>query len=266
NDGTTSFVTVNAPPTAGAFAGKPSFVEVIVEYRVKRTFSAFFTGEDLPVQARSVAVGRPAKIGLLMLRPNGAGAFVNKALALTVVGESVMVNSTDASAYNQAGLGVVIATGFNITGGYVNPGGAIILGRIRTGVRPTPGPLAKLAAPARGNYTLQKAAPYVINSLLPTTIQPGIYQGGINIKGLSIVTMNPGVYYLDGGGLQVTGTATVIGTGVTIYNTSDTMAPGPITINSLGKIALTAPASGTYQGIAIFQDRGLSQPVSLTGN
>src|SRR2546429_7373592 len=129
-------------------------------------------------------------LGLLMLRPNGADGFVNKALALTVVNQSVMVNSSDAKAYNQAGLGVVLATSFNVTGGYVNTGGAIILVRIRTGVRPTPDPLWKLAAPARGDYAMQKAAPLVINSLLPTVLKPGIYQGGIQIKGLSIVTMN----------------------------------------------------------------------------
>src|SRR5882724_11936026 len=43
NDGTTSVVTVNIPPTSGAFAGKAEFVEVVVEYRVKRGFSAVFT-------------------------------------------------------------------------------------------------------------------------------------------------------------------------------------------------------------------------------
>src|SRR5204863_219952 len=83
------------------------------------------------------------------------------------------------------------ASAFNVTGGFVNTGGAIMIAPVRTGVRPTPDPLWKLAAPARGSYKLQKAAPLVINSLLPTTLNPGIYQGGIQIKGLSIVTMSP---------------------------------------------------------------------------
>src|SRR5437868_9868606 len=69
NDGTTSFVTVNVPPTAGMFAGKAEYVEVEVEYRVQRSFSAVFTGEDLPAKARAVAAGRPAKIGVIVLRP-----------------------------------------------------------------------------------------------------------------------------------------------------------------------------------------------------
>src|SRR5207248_1844067 len=110
--------------------------------------------EDLPVKARAVASGRPAKIGLIMLRPNGADAFVNKALAFAVLGQPVIVNSTDPQAYNQAGLGAVLASGFNVTGGYVNSGGAIMLTRVRTGVRPTPDPLRTLAAPNSGAFVV----------------------------------------------------------------------------------------------------------------
>src|ERR1700738_3819022 len=38
NDGTTSVVTVNIPPTQGAFAGQAECVEVIAEYRLGATF------------------------------------------------------------------------------------------------------------------------------------------------------------------------------------------------------------------------------------
>src|SRR5437868_5857336 len=83
--------------------------------------------------ARAVAVGRPAKIGLILLRPTGADAFLNKALALVVINQPVSVNSTDPKAYNQASLGAVVASSINVTGGFVNTGGAIMIAPVRTG-------------------------------------------------------------------------------------------------------------------------------------
>jgi len=140
-----------------------------------------------------------------------------------------------------------------------------MLGTMRTGVQPTLDPLRNLAAPNIAVSPIQSAKQLVINSLLPTVLKPGVYQGGILVKGASIVTMQPGLYIMEGGGLQVTGLATVTALNVTIYNTQGAFAAGPISLSSLGKIALTAPTTGTYQGISIFQDRALNQPITVSG-
>jgi hypothetical protein len=103
----------------------------------------------------------------------------------------------------------------------------------------------------------------VINFL--SILSPGVYQGGIQIGGLATVVMLPGVYIMEGGGLKVSGLATVTGLGVTIYNTQGAFPSGPITISSLGKIVLTAPVTGPYQGISIFQDRSVAQSLTLSG-
>jgi hypothetical protein len=266
NDGTTSVVTVNIPPKSGQFAGKACYVEVEVEYNLSQSFAAIFTSGPLKVRARAVARGQPAKIGLIALAPNGPDAFLNKSLALAVIGSPIIVNSTDPTAFHQASLGVVVASSADVTGGFVNTGGALTLGRFRTGVPPTADPLRKLAVPNAAALLVRSAAPLTINTLLPQTLQPGIYQGGITIKGLSIVTMNPGIYIMEGGGFQVSGLAAVAGLGVTIYNTAGAFPAGTIDIGTLGKVVLTAPTSGTYQGIGIFQDRSLNQAISITGS
>jgi 16S rRNA (adenine1518-N6/adenine1519-N6)-dimethyltransferase len=50
-----------------------------------------------------------------------------------------------------------------------------------------------------------------------------------------------------------------------VYNTtSSTYADGPITVNTVGKVVLTAPLSGTYQGMNFFQNRSMTQPLSVT--
>jgi hypothetical protein len=175
------------------------------------------------------------------------------------------VNSNDASALDQASFGVVQALRFDVTGNYLNSGGALMLGKIRTGVRPIPDPLARLPIPDSTFAAVRSAVPYVINSPLPTTLQPGIYQGGIHITGSSVVTMNPGVYIMEAGGFVVDGLATVVGQEVLIYNTIGSYPAGPIQVQAQGKVALAAPLSGTYQGITIFQDRALSNPITVSG-
>jgi hypothetical protein len=206
------------------------------------------------------------KVGLILLRPNGADAFLNQAAAFTVINAPVIVNSSDASAFDQASFGVVAARRFDITGNYVNPGGALILGKIHTGVRPTPDPLAFLPIPDSSTATVQSATPLTVNSLIPTTLQPGVYQGGLHVTGASVVILQPGIYIMEGGGFQVDSTATVTGLEVMVYNTtSTTYAPGSISISSLSKVVLAAPLSGVYQGISFFQNRSLAQPLSVTG-
>jgi hypothetical protein len=265
NDGTNTTVTVNVPPRSGTYAGQAGYVEVLAERKIRASFAKIFTFQDLQVQARAVAIGQPVKIGLLLLRPGGAGAFLNQALAFTAVNSSIIVNSNDPAAFNQASPGVVLAKRYDITGNYVNSGGGTILGRIHTRVRPTPDLLSFLPVPDSAPAPVRSMTPTAVNSPLPTVLQPGVYKGGIQISGSSVVTMLPGVYIMEGGGFQVDEFATVAGLEVTVYNTNGSYPAGPILINSLGRVALAAPLTGPYQGISFFQNRSHSQPLSITG-
>ena len=260
-------VTVNVPPASGSFSGKAGYVEVIIQNDIGATFSALFTSSDLPVGGRAVAHGGPMNIGLILLQPSGADSFLNKSLAFTVLNTPIIVDSSDPAAYEEPTFGVTIASRIDVTGGYNNSGGALIVGPINTGVSPTPDPLAHLPIPTTTGVPVRSATPLTVNSLLPTVLQPGIYAGGIDIQGLSTVVMQPGTYIMQGGGFQVGGASTVAGVGVTVYNTtSSTYASGPISITSLGKVALAAPLSGTYQGINFFQDRTLTNAITMTGS
>jgi hypothetical protein len=140
------------------------------------------------------------------------------------------------------------------------------MGAVRTGVRPTPDPLAFLPVPSSSSVIVRSSVPLTINSLVPTTLLPGVYHGGLHVTGLSTVIMQPGVYIMEGGGFQIDGAATVVGLEVMIYNTiSNSYAAGPVSITSTGKVALTAPLSGTYQGINVFQNRSLNQAIAMKG-
>jgi hypothetical protein len=54
------------------------------------------------------------------------------------------------------------------------------------------------------------------------TLVPGVYCGGLSIgdTGGAQFTMSPGTYVIAGGGFHVTSSAIVVGSGVTVYNTS----------------------------------------------
>src|SRR5262249_23009032 len=155
--------------------------------------------------------------------------------------------------------GIVAASSFELVGGYASSG--TLLGPVRTKVPPTTDPLRWLPTPNPTSYPLRSAVPLTINSLLPTVLSPGVYKGGISIKGASVVTMLPGEYVMDGGGFQVSGAATLTAVSVMLYNGG--AAPGPIQLSTSGAVVWSAPLTGVYSGVSFFQDRAVAQPVQI---
>jgi hypothetical protein len=183
---------------------------------------------------------------------------------VSVVGAPIVVNSSALLAYVQAGSGTISALENDIVGGYLISGLGNILGAILTGVTPTPDPLRFIPAPNLASYPVQSVVPLSITTPGLTVLQPGIYQGGVSITVNGNVQMMPGVHIMDGGGFKVAGNSLLLADGVMIYNTGT--PTGPIQIGGTGKIQMSPPTSGTYQGISIFQDRASNQALSITGN
>ena len=83
--------------------------------------------------------------------------------------------------------------------------------------------------------------------------------------------MNPGIYIISGGGFSVGNSANVNGVGVMIYNTGSNFPNtggtfGAISFGSSGKINLSAPTTGPYAGILIFQSRDNTRALSLNAS
>ncbi len=102
------------------------------------------------------------------------------------------------------------------------------------------------------------------------TICPGIY-AQITVSGNAVLTMNPGIYIIEGGGFTVTGNASASGSCVTIYNAGSNYPNsggtfGGITFSGNGTFSLTAPTSGPFAGILIFQSRQNTRALSFSGN
>jgi hypothetical protein len=256
NDGVNSVVTVNIGPASGNFAGQAGYVEVIIQSNIQATFGAAITGSGLSLQGRAVASGQPQNIGLLVLNASSNAALTASGSASLKVNGSIVVNSTSASAISLSGSATLTAPIFDVTGNVSTSGGSSINGTVLNGMPPAADPLRNLAAPSILSYALQTIEDGV------TTLLPGIYMGGINLAGGAAVTLQPGLYILLGGGLQLAEGSTLIGEGVCLYSTG----LGAIQINGSGKVSLSPPTSGPYQGISIFQDRANSQNVSITAS
>ncbi|MCH8962231.1 MAG: hypothetical protein IH820_13165 [Bacteroidetes bacterium] len=74
-------------------------------------------------------------------------------------------------------------------------------------------PLAKLKPP---DYSGCKF-PDLVDVIVNTTLYPGVYCGGISIHENAEVVFEPGMYILDGIGMQITGNTKVRGEELTFY-------------------------------------------------
>jgi hypothetical protein len=200
-------------------------------------------------------------LGLLLLDPTGSMSLMvtgNGSVTATGCG-AVVVDSNDASdAAFLSGHGKVTAFDVDVTGG-VQVTGQASLGPVEHEAA-TPDPLG-LALPAPPSPTFA-AVHYSGSAAL--TLSPGTYVGGIQITGSGPVTFLPGVYFMEGGGFSVSGQGSVSGTGVVIIN-APTAPSDTISITGQGSVTLTAPTSGAFQGVVMFQNPNSSNPVQFTG-
>jgi hypothetical protein len=78
----------------------------------------------------------------------------------------------------------------------------------------------------------------------------------IDASGVTL-TLNPGIYILDGGNFSMTGGTLQATGGVTIVLTNHAVGgqPGTMTVGGNAIVNLTAPTTGATAGVAIYQDR-----------
>jgi phosphodiesterase/alkaline phosphatase D-like protein len=216
-------------------------------------------------------------LGILLLDPTGQGALsVTGNGNVSVTGGGVIAaDSSSSQAAVASGNGVVSAAEIDAAGTKATGNGAFV-GPVDTSEPPQGDPLAYLAAPPVPNVVRSTRT---LNITSSTTLQPGLYIGGIKISGHAHVVLAPGIYYLQGGGFTVSGQATVTdnGLGVMLYNAPGNKGDGitfssqgdvnlsGLTAQELADLGLTGPQYAGYQGLAIFQDRSSSASITLSG-
>src|SRR5262249_15490283 len=151
----------------------------------------------------------------IVLNPSASGALSMSGGASINVGGAVVVDSSSSSAITLTGSGQVQASVIEVVGGIGHSSSTSFIPGVVHLTSPLPDPFAGLGGPSTAGVTNYGA--FSLGGSSSQTINPGIYTS-IRVSNNAILTMNPGVYIIEGGGFTVTSGGSVTGTGVTIYN------------------------------------------------
>jgi hypothetical protein len=212
-------------------------------------FSVLLSGVARAQSCQACAVVLDPQAGKAFTSGNGAQVSLSNC--------GIRVNSSSTSAFYATGGARVNASSIQVAGGYSIVNGASATPTPQTGAQPAADPFASITPPTpssclshpdytswgqNGNYE----------------IYPGTYCVGLAVSNGVTAHFNPGVYVINGGGIQF-GSGNVSGTGVTFYITGSSFTNNQlVSINNGMSVNLSAPASGTYQGILFFQDRSIN--------
>ena len=223
-------------------------------------------GGDGNFVGSSTATGSTVTVigSVIVLDPKASGALqVTGGSRVTTPG-LVEVDSSSSSAVIANGSGQVKAGSIQVVGGVNVSGGASLSPKPVTGATALVDPLAGLAVPTAGT----SFGAVNLGGSSAETIPPGVYSA-IKVSGNARLTMQPGIYEIAGGGFSVGNSAQVTGTGVMIYNAGSKYPSGTggsygaISFSGSAVVQLSAPTTGTYAGIVIFQSRDNTQTLSF---
>ena len=313
-------VNVSIPPgPTSIFSNLPGYIQV----SIGSTRPSIFGGRMLPsswtVNAMGVAkngADAAAPYSFLALNKTQCPSVLLSGQGHVVAGGDIQINTSCLTGGLQttgsSSIDVTSPSGtIKVVGDWASGGGATVSPMPLENQPWQPDPLAELPAPAlpaapnpvvrvSGSGSPPAACPggsSPATAAAPATCQfpssyagsvwrlfPGYYPGGLKFQGGTFY-LEPGIYYLGGGGLDANGTGATIysvdasgtappmGGGVLLYNTEDAVfhtqcaanptfnagCLGAIKLNgSSAPIFLRGMQSGDYQGIVIFQDRNLS--------
>lgn len=278
-------ITVNVPPGAGAYAGQPGNIEVIVTRDVRRYISGIFVGTQEPVTitARAVAgrqVGTGDPVCMLALSNSASTAFsVGGAGSVNVTGCAFASNSSAVDSFDMVGARVEVSGSCLYTVGGVDVSDNLTLrdcAAPQTMQRPTADPYADLVIPDSTAFAslMRRSATSVSGNFTPSEYLlqypdlPVALFAGLDLKGT--VTFSRGLYVIDGGTLKVNAGAVVSGAGVSFL----LLNGAKLDISGSAQLTVSAYDSGNpalrtdpFAGLLFFADRsGTPVSHSLSGN
>lgn len=260
-NGSTASISVNtnaaSPSAHTGCAGSTCYFEAIVSQQNPTfffsTFSALFKGQTagpFTVSARAVAgTSQPMNNCIYLTAEHNASLTVQGNWTVNAANCGVYINSDSAAVEDDTGKAAksgISATSIAIVGGAPNnvtiaPDSSPTIFK----TLPLPIPFSGVPSP-----TIPGTCP--AGGSLSGTVAAGCYSGSVN---LGSATLN-GLYIFTG---DVNINGAIIGSNVTlaIMNGSLSIKPGNSTVN------LTAPTSGTYSGMVIYQPRSNTHTLNL---
>jgi hypothetical protein len=254
------------------------WAEVVVSEKLPQLFSMVTGNSTMNLAAKSAVGYIPPSNGgcIWVTAPTGSSLTTNGNTSLNT-GCSIQVNSSDANALNLSGGNTTISvtgTSNGITNGVNIVGGYSCYGQSLGCVTPTPtlgvasggDPMSGIDPPTDGVCTTPPTlkSKDTLNVSNPTGTLT--YCGMVSVGSNSTLNLAAGTYIFknDGSnscGLSATSQGNITGTNVFLYFEN----PCAVSFTGNGNVTLSAPTSGTYQGVTIFQARDDAATASLTG-
>ncbi len=218
-------------------------------------FFAHFVSKGItPVRVTATArFAGSHNLCVLGLETTGESVFLNDKARLTGKKCGVFSNSTSSSGIRLDKGSSMTSSVACVAGGYSISGSSTATPVPVTDCPAILDPLANRLPPGFGGCDHNT----IDLKNITQTINPGVYCGGLKIQGTSKVTLNPGIYIINGGALEVSGQASIIGTGVGFYFTGS--KPEPFSFLANTHIDLSAPVNGPLAGLLFFEDRNLGK-------
>ena len=186
--------------------------------------------------------------GVYVLNPAGTGEFSG---TVDVVTSNLNVNGT----FNPHGNADVVAVTANV-GTITNASN--FTGTLNLGVTDTADPLASLPTPV-WDPAIDNGEVFLSGGT--ARLSPGFYSGGISLTSSASVWLDPGLYILDGFGLEMAGQSSLRGVNVTLFITGT----GVVNMTGGGVVDLGPSVGGVYKDILLFVDRASGGDVDLSG-
>jgi hypothetical protein len=251
-------MTANTTAPPGVTGNTPAYwTKATVTDHVFNLFGAFGGMSAFNINASAMAGVTTFGAGacIYALDRTASDAFKISGTAQLVATCGIFVNSSSSGAFSAQGSSQTTSNHILVNGGASLSNNAIVSPTPTTNAGSQSDPLSGLAMP-----TFTSTCDYTNYSVSTAiTLNPGTYCGGITVQGSGNATFNPGLYILNGGGMAFNGGSFERGSNVTFFNTGQYgQSPGPVTFAGGSNVTLSAPSSGTYQGMLVIQDRNLS--------
>jgi hypothetical protein len=259
-------VAVNTPPSYGAYAGKPGYVEAIVTQTQPTFFMNVFKIASQNVTTRAVAWNGGSSNGCVYVcRSSGADAMqLQGSFDVSAPKCGVIIDSNDPDALQFTGAGGTLTAGsVGVVGGDGGQTGDSTPAPV-TGIAPVSCPFGGMTFPDPTKMTCTIPT----GGNLTGAITAGCYsapagkKGALGTLNISNATLGAGTYVFEGN-VNLNGNITSASGGTTLDIVNGALSEGTAATN----LALTAPppctsglppCGGSYGGIAIMQ------PVSNT--
>jgi hypothetical protein len=254
-------VTVNHPPLAGNYVGNANAVEVVIGQPQTLPLSSMFYSGAWNISVRAVATaGSSANACALELdTSNTTGVTISNGATVTLNQCGLGVNANGSSALAVSGGAVLNTKSVSVSGSASVTNGGVInaTNGVKTAQPAIADPYSGVTVPSGSGCkygALPNSPLNLTHSGTQTLNADGVYCGGLSMTNDAVVVMNPGVYIINGGSFSVGGAVQLSGTGVTIVLTGTGSNYATATIGNGATVVLSAPTTGTTEGLVFFQD------------